>query len=169
MTVPRRDNGTTNRPERPSLSAPSVLPELIGLPRACREMLSEYMAVEQEKGQVGGLLKLYGPDKRSAEHLSGCCHYCERVFSTISVIPDWLFPPERMPAEYEIDCYTLFISDSPDGGRGAEVVMTIGTVPRGDSELSANDRGRRAPTWIQARLKALAAHEHKVLERKESL
>lgn len=112
----------------------AIRKELVQRFKVCSKVWRELSYVNGEKRQIGYALELAGTHEPWVEHPQPGCEHCQRIFSALRNIAEWIRPREDRASEYEIEPFDQSIRYWSQHGNRPDVILTMRVLHRDNYE-----------------------------------
>ena len=133
------------------------LKELVQRFRVCWKVWPEYQYVKDEKRQIGYQLELAGTHEPWVDDQGPGCEHCQRIYTALRQIAEWILPRERRPSMYEIGAFDRSIRYWSLHERRPDVILTVTILHREGSERAVDECEDRCLEEMEADLTTIGA------------
>jgi hypothetical protein len=91
----------------------------------CWDTWPEETYVQHVKRQIGFGIELAGTHEAGVEHPTPGCLHCQRVYTALKQIAEWILPREIRDSHYDLSDFDQSIGYLPAHGNRPDVTLTI--------------------------------------------
>lgn len=133
----------------------AMLKKLVQQFKVCSKVWPELTYVNGEKRQIGYALELAGTHEPWVEHPQPGCEHCQRIFSALREIAEWIRPREARASDTEIEPFDQSIRYWSQHGKRPDVILTVKVLHGNDYALPVDQCEDRCLKEMEQRLREI--------------